>query len=290
MIPRRPHLIGILFMLASMLTYAFVNASVKSVIMDYPAPQVLFFRYAPALIPYVFLILHARHDHPTTTSNLRWHMGSACVSIISLWALFTALGRLPLAEVTALTFTSVFFVVLLAAGFLKERTSLGSWIALAVGFGGVMIMVNPQHHLLNKNALLCLMAAFGDAVIMVLARRLTRQESSLTVVFYFALFGALITSLFLPFVWQRPTLPDLGLLLFLGLGGGMAQLLLTKAYEYAPAGVVAPFIYTSLIWATLIGYGFWHEAMEGKTLIGAALVVASGVFVTRHHQAKTAKD
>jgi drug/metabolite transporter (DMT)-like permease len=193
---------------------------------------------------------------------------------------FTAVGLLPLTQSTAISFSAPLFMTALSALILREHVDPHRWAAVAVGFVGVLIMVHPDPaRLVSVGTLFALAAAVGTAGAMTAIREIGRTEPGPTIVFYFTLAGAVLGLASLPFGWVIPDMATLGLLIAGGLIGGIGQLFLTEALRRAPVAVVAPFDYTQLVWASLLGFLVWGETPKLSTLIGAVVVAGSGVYI-----------
>jgi drug/metabolite transporter (DMT)-like permease len=193
---------------------------------------------------------------------------------------FSALQRLPLTEATAFTFAAPLFMTALSALVLREFVGRHRWGAVLVGFIGVLIMVRPEPgHMNVAGVSFALAAALGSAAAMVAIRQIAVTEKGPTIVFYFTLAGTVLGLAGSLFHWVTPDLATLALLVVGGLIGGVGQLFLTEAIRVAPVGVVAPFDYSQLIWATALGFLVWGELPHPATVAGALVVAASGVYI-----------
>ena len=198
--------------------------------------------------------------------------------------------RLPLADATAISFASPLITVALAAIILKERVRIYRWSAVLVGFAGVIVMLIPHFDVGHYAAagaasaatigsILALLAAFCNAGTVIQTRRLTQSETTSSIVFYFSLVTALAGALTLPFAWHSPTGSELTKLIALGILGGIAHIFLTESYRHAAASVVAPFDYSSMLWALLLGYWLFGELPDVLVYLGGAIVAGAGLFV-----------
>jgi drug/metabolite transporter (DMT)-like permease len=201
---------------------------------------------------------------------------------------FLALGLLPLADAIALGMSGPIFLTALSVPLLRERVGIRRWSAVFAGFVGVLIMVRPGSGVLELKALTAIAGAFFYALAMVSIRRLSRSEPAGAIVFYFTLFAmaaglatlplaALLPGWIDPWVW--PDAAGWTILVGIGLLGGTAQLTLTYAFKLAPVAVIAPFEYGSLVFGVLFGLLIWREAPDRYILIGAAVVIASGLYI-----------
>ncbi|MGI4850660.1 MAG: DMT family transporter [Janthinobacterium lividum] len=273
---------GIICMMLAIFMYATVNAVVKDVMGSYPLMQIIFLRFSLALIPCAFMIYQSGGLHTLKTNNLKSHFFCGCMAVLNLTMLFTSFKQLPLADANAICFSTIFFVTLMSYPILKERVGFHRWLAVILGFAGILVMANPSGELFNYSALMCLIFAFGDGVLMIFARLLSRTNHSSTIVFYCSLFAASIALCFMPFVWITPSFTDFLKLAFLGVGAGTAQILLTYAYRYAQATQVAPVIYTSILWSTMYGYFIWGEVPSHEAMLGGLLIICAGLYLIYH--------
>lgn len=277
--------------LLSALLFAGMSALIRQLGEVTPVGQVVFFRSACA-IPPVLLIYALRGELMSAirTSRFFGHLLRGTVSITGMFTNFAALARLPLADATAIQFCSPLITVALAAILLKERVRIYRWTAVAVGFVGVMVMLIPNLDMSRYVAagiggaaavgsILSLINAFCNAGAVIQTRRLTQSETTSSIVFYFSLVCALAGLVTLPFAWYTPTREELLALVATGVLGGLGQIFMTESYRYASASVIAPFDYTSLIWALLLGYLVFGELPSGYVYFGAIIVAGAGLFV-----------
>jgi drug/metabolite transporter (DMT)-like permease len=281
---------AVLLKLAASLMFAMMSALVRYVSDVTPVGQVVFSRAFFAIIP-VVLIFAWRGElmSAVRTSRPFGHLGRGMISVCGMFLNFAALARLPIVDVTTITFASPLITVALAAMFLKERVRIYRWTAVAVGFAGVLVMLWPHLDLARYTgsaataaglgALFALGSAFTNAGSVVQTRRLTDTETTSSIVFYFSLFCAIGGLMTLPLGWIMPTWPQAAALVGLGVLGGLSHLLLTESYRYAPASLVAPLDYTALLWAFILGYYFFDELPTATVYVGAAIVAGSGLYV-----------
>ena len=203
----------------------------------------------------------------------------AILGTVSLVVTFAAYSMMPMADTTALLFTTSLFIPVLGVLFLKESVGRYRWFAIATGFVGVVIMSHPSGELRTLGVLVALFAALIHASVQITSRYLTRFESVETITFYFFLVGLILTALPMPFIAVTPTLAELPLFIGVGLSGAAAQWLLTVAYRNARAAVVTVFNYSSIVWATLFGWLIWNEWPLPAVIIGAVIVIASNLLI-----------
>jgi len=279
------------FKLISALLFAAMSALVRQLGDVAPVGQVVFFRGVFAIIP-VLLIYAWRGELMVAVRTERpfGHLGRASLSVGGMFTNFSALARLPLADATAISFASPLITVALAAIVLKERVRVYRWTAVMVGFVGVIVMLIPQFdikHYANSGAataaavgsVLALISAFFNASTVIQTRRLTQSEATSSIVFFFSLGIALAGAVTLPFAWHSPTASETVMLIMLGVFGGVGHIFLTESYRHATASVVAPFDYTSMLWALLLGYWLFGELPSVLVYVGGIIVAGAGLFV-----------
>jgi drug/metabolite transporter (DMT)-like permease len=287
---------GILLKSASALMFAVMSALIRWLGEIVPVGQIVFFRSAFAILP-VVIIYALRRELMAAVRTARpfGHVGRGIVGIAGMFFSFGSLARLPLANATAIGFVAPLITVALAALVLKERVRVFRWSAVGVGFFGVIVMLLPYLDLARTpstasaeetvGAVLALAAAFCNAASVIQTRRLTDSETTSAIVLYFSLICAIAGLITLPFAWHNPTGKELAALIVIGLIGGISHLLLTESYRYAPTSVVAPFDYTSIIWAFVLGYAMFGEVPTILVFVGAAIIAVAGLFVIwREHQ------
>jgi len=216
-------------------------------------------------------------------------LGRGLLSVCGMFTNFSALTRLPLADATAISFASPLITVALAAVVLKERVRIYRWSAVLIGFAGVIVMLIPHFDIgtyagvggaaATIGSLFAITSAVCNAGTVIQTRRLTQSETTSSIVFYFSLVCAIAGALTLPFGWHSPTARELTALIALGILGGLAHIFLTESYRYAAASVVAPFDYTSMLWALLLGYWLFGELPDTLVYVGGTIVAAAGLFV-----------
>ncbi len=245
--------------------------------------EMMFFRNAFAFIPVGLYIWRTCGFGELRTQRIAGHAARAVVGLSGMFCGFSALHRLPLTEATAFSFAAPLFVTALSAPLLREPVDRHGWAAVAVGFLGVLIMIQPQPgHMNPAGASFALVGAVCAAFAMITVREMGRTESGATITFYYSIAGCLVGLAGAPFGWTIPDTATLAGLAVMGLLGGTGQLLLTESLRVAPVGVVAPFDYTQLLWASVLGLVIWGELPRVSTLTGAVVVAASGLYIVLH--------
>lgn len=271
-----------------------MSGAIKSISARYPIGEIVFARSFFAMIPLlIWLAWRAELPAALKTGNLRGHLKRGIMGSTGMFCGFAALHFLPLSEAVAIGYAAPLVVVVLAALILKERVRIYRWSAVAVGFLGVLIMLSPHlgatAHPLGSaatiGAALGLGGAFFSAFASIEVRQLTETERTGAIVFYFMMLTSLLglsTSLL---GWTAPGWADSLLMILIGILGGLGQIFLVQAYRYGDASLIAPFEYSTMLWAVAIGW-FWFGEWPAQTiLLGAVIVIGSGIYVIlREHQ------
>ncbi len=276
------------YKLISALLFAAMSALVRQLGDVAPVGQMVFFRSAFAILPVV--VIYAFRGELSTavrTSRPLGQLGRGLLSVCGMFTNFSALTRLPLADATAISFASPLITVALAAIMLKERVRVYRWSAVLVGFVGVIVMLIPHFDVghyatvgaATVGSLFALTSAVCNAGTVIQTRRLTQSETTSSIVFYFSLVCAIAGALTLPFAWYTPTGSELVALIALGVFGGVAHIFLTESYRHAAASVVAPFDYSAMLWALLLGYWLFGELPSVLVYVGGTIVAGAGLFV-----------
>jgi drug/metabolite transporter (DMT)-like permease len=273
--------LGIAYRVAAMACMASLSAMVKWCGgRGVPVFEIVFFRNAFAFVPLGLYIWRTTGPEVLRTQRPLGHLTRSAVGLAAMVCGFSAVQHLPLTEATAFQFASPLFMTALSALILHERVGRHRWGAVLVGFIGVLIMVRPTPgHADAVGIALALAGAFGAAGAMVAIRQIAGTERGPTIVFYFTAGGTVLGLVGSLFHWVTPDPLTLLVLICGGLVGGVGQLLLTEALRVAPVGVVAPFDYSQLIWATAFGFLVWGELPHPATIAGALVVAASGVYI-----------
>lgn len=272
--------VGIAYAIGATLIFALLNALIKWQAERYSVVELAFFRHAFALVPTLILTFVSGGLLALKTKRPLGHLRRSATGIVSMILSFTAFALLPLADATALMFAGPLFLTALSVPLLGEKVGIHRWSAVLVGLIGVLIMTRPSSATFQLGALAALGSALLSAFSMISVRQLSRTENPIAIVFYFTLIGALLSGAALPFgFWTTPTLLDAAALVLIGLSGGVGQYIITLAYRSAPASVISPLGYSAIIWSTLIGYLVWDQFPDAPVLIGATVVIASGLYI-----------
>ncbi|CAN5209302.1 DMT family transporter [soil metagenome] len=255
--------------------------------------EIVFYRQALAL-PIVFAwIAFTQGARSVATKRIGAHLSRTVLGLIGLSLNFMSYALLPLTEATTIGFTMPIFGTILSALLLREATGIHRWGAVLLGFAGVLVMVRPGGgHFLGLGVGIAVAAAVVTACISILLRAIGRTEGAGVTVFWFTLLSMPILAVAMPFYAQAHDGWTWVLIVLLGVSGGIGQLCLTGALRWAPVSVVLPMDYSSIIWATLLGWLVWGEWPMTTTWIGAALIVASGLYIAwrEHVRARSVRD
>ena len=271
--------LGIAAMVAGMAMMASMDAMAKWLGAGYPIGQVVFFRNLFGMIPILVIVWQLGGFALPTTRRWRLHLLRGLLGVTAQFSFFMGLRSLGLAEATAIAFAAPLMVTALSVPLLGEQVGLRRWSAVVVGFIGVLIMVRPEPESFEVAALLILLAAFSYALIMLTTRMLARSDSNAAILLFGSTTSLCLSLLLLPFGWKTPDLADLATFAAMGLIGGTGMFCITQAYRHAPAAVVAPFEYTALVVAAILGFLVWREIPDLYVWLGAAVVIAAGIYI-----------
>lgn len=285
-VPSPSHRRAIALRLAAGLTFAIMAAGVK-LASDHGANvvEIIFYRNLFSLPLIVGWLALGPGRAGIRVTRPRAHVSRAAIGLVGMVFNFQALRMLPLAEATVISFSVPFFATALAAIFLAEPVGRHRWAAIAVGLVGVAIVAQPgSSHIEPLAALVGIVAAFGVASVTVTLRQLGATETATATVFWFAIASTIVVGLLMPWFFQAHDRLTWGLLLWVGIAGGAAQLVNTASLRLAPVPVLAPFDYTQLVWAVALGWLIWDTRPTAATWAGAAVIVASGLYIVHRER------
>ena len=245
----------------------------------YPLGQVLFFRGFVGALIYFLIIPRERISNFYYTKRPGLHFLRCFFGLIALLSIFTALRNLPLATVVSISFAAPIFTTILSIFFLSEKVGRYRWMAVIIGFIGVLIIAEPGFSSLNFYYVYPIIFCLGMAYVAISIRQLSKTEPVWLISLYFSLaitFASLFT---IPFGWVMPSLRDFFILSLLGIFGGLANLWLSLSYKYSEVSLVTPLKYLALVFAILFGFFIWGEIPTVKTLSGAFLVILSSIII-----------
>ena len=248
---------------------------------DYPVGQVLFFRGFCGIIPILFLIPKDRYLNFYKTSRPFLHFKRCLAGLIALISIFIALRNLPLATVVSISFAAPIFTTIFSIFLLNEKVGFYRWLAVLVGFIGIVVISEPGLSNLNFYYIYPIIFCLGLSYVAIAIRKLSSTEPVWLIGFFFS-FSIMILSFFTFYQnWIFPSFLDLFLLSMVGILGGLANLWLTQSYKFSEVSLVTPLKYLALVFAIMFGYFIWDEVPTMKTLVGASLVIISSFIIFR---------
>jgi drug/metabolite transporter (DMT)-like permease len=277
---RNTPIAGIGLMIAGLALLTLNDAVAKWLAADYPTGQIIAIRSPFILVPVLFLTTIRGGFRALLPYSFKNQALRALCFIGSTFFIITALGLMPLADAVAFTFAAPLFISALAGPLLGERVGWRRWSAVLVGFAGVVIMARPTPDAFQWTAFVALGAAFFGALRDIVTRKISAVESSNLILLYSTAAVGLAGCASAAVVpWRVPDLNDIGLFALLGVLNGGAHFLMIESFSRAEASIVSPFRYTALVWAVIFGYLVWGDLPDAWLLAGAALVVASGLYI-----------
>lgn len=273
------HLKGILLTLVAILIFCGLDSCAKLVMHTLSAPVAVFYRYFIALVVSVPFVLYASGPIVPRTNHPHLHVLRGLTLLASTACNFVALAHLQLAQTSAILFTIPLWVCAMSVPLLGEKVGVRRWTAVIVGFLGVLVIMRPGSSGFHWAMLFSIGAALAGALYNIITRKVGHHDRAEVSLFYVCLFGSIGALAPLPLYWQTPQGFEWVLLAIMGISGGLGHLLLIQAHRLAPASLLAPLIYTQIIWMLLIGYVMFADIPDRWTLIGAGIVILSGLFV-----------
>jgi len=243
---------------------------------DYPTGEVLFFRGFFGLLPTYFLIPKNKLKTFYTTTRSKEHLFRC---LMGLMAIVVALRELPLAVVVSLSYAAPLFITVLSIFLLSEKVGIFRWLAVLIGFIGVIIIAEPGFKGMNYLYFLPLIFCIGMAFVTITIRKLSTTEPIWLISIFFTITISIAGLATIPMGWVMPNFQDFVLLALIGVTGGSANLFLTQSYKLSEVSLVAPLKYLALIFAIIFGYLIWNEIPTIKTLIGASLVIFASLII-----------
>jgi len=277
---------GVALKVMAIMLFVGMSAIIKATAEDVPPGQAVFFRSFFAIpVILIWLVQRGQLSVGLKAKNPMGHVWRGLFGTTAMGLTFAGLGLLPLPEVTAIGFATPIFTVLLAAVMLGERIRLFRVSAVAIGLIGVIIILFPRFggaqldQTATLGAIFILCATMLRALVQVHLRQLVQNEHTAAIVFYFSVTASALALLTAPFGWVIPSAGTLGLLVAAGLIGGVAQILVTSAYRFGSVSMLAPYDYTSMLFAIILGYFLFDELPTALMLVGSSLVIVAGALV-----------
>lgn len=284
---------GSTYILISVFMIVAMNACAKFLGNDFHPMTLVLFRNLIVFALVCAYFTTSKQWHLVKTSRFRPHFFRGLIGTIGIAIGFKAVALLPLADATTLIYTAPIFATMLAIPMLKEKVGPTRWLAIIIGFIGVIIIARPSGQSLLLLGVACaLIAAFLNALVQIYLRDLGQTEHPLTTVFYFMLVGIIICACIQPFLDSPLSLPTNHqgwLIATLGLSGAIQQILKTKGYALVPTSIAAPLNYTGLIWAVILGWIFWDSLPQWSLALGAFLIIGSNAVIIWRENLKKKK-
>ena len=271
---------GFLYMFLSVCAFSVMDLIVKWSD-NYPLGQVIFFRGFFGLVLYYFVIPKERLKDFYITKRPILHFSRCFFGLMALLSIFTALRNLPLATVVSISFAAPIFTTIFSIFFLSEKVGYFRWLAVFVGFVGIIIISEPGLSSLNVYYIFPVIFVLGMSYVAISIRQLSSTEPVWLISLYFSAAITLAGLFTIPYGWVMPNLTDLILLSLIGIFGGVANLWLSQSYKFSEVSLVTPLKYLALVFAIIFGYFIWDEIPTIKTLVGATLVITSSVIIFR---------
>ncbi|HMS44450.1 MAG TPA: DMT family transporter [Alphaproteobacteria bacterium] len=281
---------AITLMVVGIFMFSIADALIKAMSGIYPTGEVVAFRNFFACGPMFFFFYRYARGSVFQTKKLFLQIFRGFIGFISMAFAFLAFKFMPLADAVSLTMSGTIFLAILSGLILKEKVCRSRWIAILLGFAGVLIITRPGASVFSGAAIFAIGSAMLFAISAVCVRYLSRTDSASTTVFYFILVCLVCSILTIPAQWIFPdsswVRQDILILGLIGFIGGSAQIAVTQAFRIASGPIVAPFQYTDIIYSMIIGYIFWSEVPDIFLYIGALLITLSGIFIVRYEVKK----
>ncbi len=272
--------LGFLYMFMSVCAFSIMDLIVKWTD-SYPLGQVIFFRGFFGVLLYFLIMPRDRIKNFYYTKRPGLHFLRCFFGLIALLAIFTALRNLPLATVVSISFAAPIFTTILSIFLLSEKVGLFRWLAVIVGFIGIIIITEPGFTSLNIYFIYPVIFCLGMSYVAITIRQLSTSEPVWLISLYFSVTITLASFFTIPYGWIMPDIKDLILLVSIGIFGGAANLWLSQSYKFSEVSLVTPLKYLALVFAIIFGYIIWNEVPSVKTLIGAFLVITSSIIIFR---------
>lgn len=270
---------GILLYCSAIFLFVCMDSVAKYAARTYDPLQVVWARYFFHMLLMVVFLAPSQGLKLIRTVKPKLQIFRSVLLLGATVCFFTALKYVPLADAGAMGSTSPLFVTVLSVFILGEKVSFRRWSAVIVGFIGALIILRPGLNAFHPAMLLVVGMSFFYASYQIATRKLAGVDGALTTLFYTALVGTIAMSITVPFFWTMPDLEGWGMLAVIGLIGGVSHFIIIQAFSYTTASTAAPFSYSQLIWTAIFGYFIFGDLPDSFTIIGAAIIVASGLYI-----------
>ncbi|HWA14179.1 MAG TPA: DMT family transporter [Burkholderiales bacterium] len=291
--PQHPHrraMRGVVLILCAVFMFSAMDTLAKYMLQSFPMSGLMWARYMVHATVMAVLLWPRMGMQLVRTGRPFLQVLRGLLLVLSTVFFYFALRYMPLAEAAAISFVGPVLTTLLAGPMLGDRVSGRQWLAVGLGFVGVLIIMRPGGGVLSLPAVFPLATAILFSVYQIITRKLAGREHPYTTLFYTAMVGAIVTSFAAPLNWVTPTWIQAGLMVCIGVLGGTGHLLLIRAMEYASPSALAPYIYSQLVWSTLLAYLAFGDFPQTVTLVGMLVVVAAGLLAVNWRQMRRLSD
>jgi len=277
---QRARLAAIAVMCLASLCFIAMHGFIKTVRGDVPIGMIIWSQYTIQAV-LLTTLLAPRLSRVIDTRMIGLQVLRALALMAAVSGMFVAVGLMPLADAITIGFVAPLMIAAAASWFLRERVTRSQWLAILIGFAGVLIVIRPGTSIFDAASLVPLGAAVCVALYQTLTRPISQVVTPTSMLYAATLVGLAVSSLALPLTWETPSLAQTGFLTIAACFGAAAHFLLIRAYHAAPASLVAPFAYSEIVWASAIGFAAFGDVPDGATLIGGAILIASGLYLLR---------
>ena len=274
-------LFGIGLMIIMTVCFSSLDASAKYASNELPLWMVMWGRY---LFHFIFITIFFLRGTPRDiifTKNLKLQILRSVLIFYAGVSFWSGLMYLPLADCTVIAFISPLLVTIFSVFLLGEKFGFHRWGCVMIGLLGVILVIRPGMGIVHWAVVLPLLSALFYAIILITTRVLGQRENVLTTLFYTSIGGLILSSIMVLFFWKAPSPIQWLFLIWLGLLGAVGHFFMIKAFEKAPASLLAPFSYTSLIWAMFLGFFLFGDLPDAWTIIGAIIIISSGLYLVK---------
>lgn len=270
---------GAILALVAFGIYATHDAVVKLMGADYSPFQLIFFSVLFGFPMAMFMMMGDSEPGTLKPVHPWWMTIRTVAAVITGMSAFYAFTALPLAQVYVVVFSTPLIITILAIPILGETVRIRRWLAVIVGLTGVIVVINPGSAELELGHAAALVAAIGGSVASVIVRKIGAEERPVVLMLYPMIANFVLIAMILPFVYVPMPIEDLGLVALMSVLGWVGGIVIIQAYKAGEAVIVAPMQYSQIIWATAYGWLFFNETLDRRTMIGAAIIIASGLYI-----------
>ena len=271
---------GIAFMIIAVTFFNLKDGIAKYLSATYPIIELVFFQYIVMLVIILPIVVFRGGWHSLATKHPYSLLLRGTIGVVAVGLLFAAVSKIPIADAYAISFISPIVVTLLSPFLLGENVGIRRWFAVATGFGGVLLVIQPGFQEFQTGSLIAISAGVMFGLYGIVTRKLTQQELPRIMMVYTSFVGVIGVSAFLPTIWVTPQLVHGGIIVAMGVLATVGHAFMVYSYAAAPAVVVTPFLYTSMIAATIQGYFIFGDFPNFIAWIGISTIIACGIYTT----------